>query len=412
MQKKSIALAALLALAALGFSNCKNATQNSNQQTQTLSASKARWVAKFRSPSSRAATGVGLATFMYSSISMVSPLVIFAAGDMPHPAKPGGERVGVVVRTTDGGGSWKEFLIEHPEATIPVLNAIHFVSPTVGWIAGADAGRSGVVLKTTDGGESWAFTRLPFKQIPTSLFFVDEQTGWMGGVSASNDDEESEKPAAKQKSRGSKANPTSGVEEESEGGASDLLFTDDGGRTWRSQRRLSVSIVDIFFLDRMNGWIAGYNGSIYRTTDGGRSWDAQKSELETPADIPNLPQFDSARYIIQGVSFFDAQNGFAAAANLDGEAGRALGTSNGGAVWSQKWIVPDSGVKDVAMISPSEAWAIVHANNGYVYRTVDAGRSWLAEPVEFEQTPPLFKLAAKGSDVWLAGGGAIFKRVE
>ncbi|MEW6213339.1 MAG: YCF48-related protein, partial [Acidobacteriota bacterium] len=252
-----------------------------------------------------------------------------------------------------------------------------------------DAGRSGVVLKTTDGGESWAFTRLAFKQIPTSLFFVDEQTGWMGGESLVNEEDDSGR-----------------------GEASDLLFTDDGGRTWRSQRRLSVSIVDIFFLDRMNGWISGYRGSIYRTTDGGRSWDAQKSELETPPDVPNLPQFDAGKYIIQGVWFFDAQNGFAAATNLDGEAGRALGTSDGGRAWSQKWIVPDSGVKHVTMMSPSEAWAIVHTNNGYVYRTIDAGRSWLAEPVEFEQTPPLFKLAARGSDVWLAGGGAIFKRVE
>ncbi len=388
MQIKSIALAALVALA-LGFSNCKNATQNSNQQQTSPPASKARWVAKFRSPSSQNITGVNLSVFSYSSISMVSPSVIFATGDMPHPTKKGDNRVGVVVRTTDGGDSWKEFLIEHSGTSIPVLNAVHFVSPTVGWIAGADAGQSGVVLKTTDGGESWAFTRLAFKQIPTSLFFVDEQTGWMGGVSIPADEDE-----------------------ESRGEASDLLFTSDGGRTWQSQRRFSISITDVFFLDRMTGWISGYRGAIYHTTDGGRSWDTQKSELETPDHIPNLAEFDASNFIIQGVWFFDSQNGFAAAANMEGTAGRAIGTSTGGKVWSQKWIVPDSGVRDVAMISPSEAWAIVQTSNGYVYRTVDAGRAWLAEPVQFEQTPPLYKLAAKGSDVWAAGGGAIFKRVE
>lgn len=391
MQKKGIALAALLALA-LGFSNCKNTAQNSNQQGAGQTSppvSKARWVAKFRSPSSRNMQGVNLAVFSYSSISIVSPTVIFAAGDMPHPTRKGDNRVGVVVRTTDGGDSWKEFLIEPTGASIPVLNAIHFVSPTVGWIAGADAGQSGVVLKTTDGGESWVFSRLAFKQIPTSLFFVDEQTGWMGGVSAPDEEDE-----------------------DSRGEASDLLYTSDGGRTWQSQRRLSISITDIFFLDHKTGWVSGYRGSIYHTADGGRSWDTQRSELETPDNVPNRPEFDASNFIIQGVWFFDAQNGFAAAANVDGTAGRALGTTNGGNVWSQKWIVPDSGVKDVAMISPSEAWAIVQTSNGYVYRTVDAGRAWLAEPVEFDQTPPLYKLAARGSDVWAAGGGAVFKRVE
>jgi photosystem II stability/assembly factor-like uncharacterized protein len=161
----------------------------------------------------------------------------------------------------------------------------------------------------------------------------------------------------------------------------------------------------------MTGWISGYRGSIYHTTDGGRSWDIQKSELEIPDNIPNVPEIDASNFIISGICFFDAQHGFAAAGNVDGSAGRALGTTNGGAAWSKKWIVPDSGVRDVVMISPSEAWAIVQTS-GFAYRTVDAGRTWLAEPVEFEQKAPLYKLAAIGSEVWAAGGGAVFKRVE
>jgi photosystem II stability/assembly factor-like uncharacterized protein len=385
MRKISL-LAALLAVVA--FASCKDPNQNANKNSSAPPpASKARWVAKFRSQHSTSRPGITLATFSYSSISVVSPTVIFAAGDMPDPDHFEDKRIGVVVRTTDGGQSWKETIIRPSDVGIPTLNSLHFVNPGTGWVVGVDSGGTGVVLKTTDGGETWAISKLRFDQVPVTVFFADEQTGWMGG-----------------------STPYPG-QEDGQGGPSDILFTTDGGKTWDSQRRVPVSIEDIFFLDRNTGWAAGYKGVIYHTTDGGRTWDAQKSEIEPDRNLPDLPDFEGLRFTIHGIHFFDPQNGFAAAANEERNAGRALGTSNGGDAWARKWIVNDAGVADVVMISPGEAWAIVQKGR-YVYRTVDAGRTWLAEPVEFEQEAPLHRLGAFASSVWAAGGGAIFKREE
>jgi photosystem II stability/assembly factor-like uncharacterized protein len=334
--------------------------------------------------------------------------VVFAAGDMPHPKK-NGQRIGVVVRTTDGGETWKETLLEQADANIVTINSGCFVSPNTGWLAGVDSGQVGVVLKTTDGGDSWSAVRVRFSQLPTTIFFIDEQTGWMGGATPLLAPSESgKKPGGRKSGEGSPIFS----DEDSPGGPSDILHTTDGGRTWQPQRRVPITITDIFFLDKNRGWAGGYKGVIYTTTDGGRTWDAQRSELEVQQGTPDIPEFESVRFIIHGIYFFDPQNGFAAAGNEDSSGGRALGTTNGGATWATRWIVNGSGVHTVAMVSPSEAWASV-SKERYVYRTVDGGRTWLAEPIEFEQQITLFRIRAIGaSNVWAVGDGGIFKRVE
>lgn len=379
----SLALASLVLLVSLG---CNGTQQNSNQQSDKGGARKpARWVAQYRSPASLKQQDVMLGFFYYSSISVVSPSVVFVAGDVPGP-KGDEDRINVILRTTDGGQSWIEKTVEHPGIVIPRLNCIFFISPEVGWAVGVDLADNGLLLKTTDGGENWAVSRIGVNQIPMAIFFTDSQTGWMGG-----------------------ATPGPG-EDEGAGGPSVILGTTDGGQTWQPQLNTPVSIFDICFVGA-RGWASGTRGAIYHTDDGGRTWNSQRTELEVGDGPMSMSSEGAKQFGLVGVHFIDAEHGFAAASSEEEDTGRLLATSDGGTTWRRQWIVADSGVRDVCFISPNEGWAVTDRGQ-YVYHTVDGGRTWLSEPKVFEQDVTSVRLgAADATHVWAVGGGAVFFRV-
>src|SRR5262249_40353933 len=87
----------------------KNAnSRNSNKAQSTRTA---RWLPQFKSPHLKDSESYNLDLFFYSGISVQSSDVVFVCGDMPDP-KTSGERIGVVVRTTNGGKNWAETIIE------------------------------------------------------------------------------------------------------------------------------------------------------------------------------------------------------------------------------------------------------------------------------------------------------------
>jgi len=379
---------AVLSLIAAGSGACKGSNGNNNQSAVSGSTAKpGKWIAQYRSPASASYSGMNLAVFYYSGISVVSPDVVFVCGDTPSP-RSGEERVAVILRTTDGGQHWIDTPIELPKIQIPTLNAIHFINPDVGWAVGVDSGQDAIILKTTNGGVSWAVTRIGHDEIPTAVFFTDANNGWIGGATPPPGDEE-------------------GI-----GGPSALLATTDGGLTWQPRLNIPISLYRVVFTDKMNGWASGSKGVIYATVDGGLTWNTQRTEIET-GDGPVDPNGEGAKHFaIRGIQFIDKDHGFAAATATEGEAGRMLVTSNGGAAWRRQWMVPGSGVRDVFFLSPTEGWALTD-QGPYVNHTIDGGRSWLSEPKVFEQDVTLSRLAgADAAHVWAVGGGAIFFRVS
>lgn len=384
---KRVTLLMLILLVALVTASCKSTQQNANASKPKL----ARWIAQYRSPELAKYAGTNMAEIFYSSISVVSPSVVFVAGDMPNP-KLSGERIGIVVRTSDGGQSWTETPIEQQGVHVTALNSIHFINPNEGWAVGADLSPEGTlitpyILKTTDGGATWAVSKLNFKQVPTTVIFADSNTGWMGG-----------------------ATPPLG-EDEGSGGPSAILGTTDGGHTWQPQINVPVSIFDLSFINNQKGWACGSKGAIYNTSDAGRTWNSQRSELE-PGDGPvNLTGEGLKQFRMLGIQFADAENGFAAAASEEVNEGWMITTSNGGAAWTKRWKVADAGVRDIFFLNANEGWALT-AQSQYIYHTTDASRSWLSEPKIFDQDVSLVRLgAADASHLWAVGGGAIFYRI-
>lgn len=149
---------------------------------------------------------------------------------------------GTILYTADGGAVWKQprlcweklipRLIQELGYLEPNLNAVCFVRPEVGWIAG----EFGLVLHTTDGGQTWASQRYG-RDLPqlVALQFYDEHAGLAVGQQGA------------------------------------LLKTTDGGTRWVGVRSGTKRGLYGIALSGNDGVIVG-DGVVLKTDDGGHSW--------------------------------------------------------------------------------------------------------------------------------------------
>ena len=144
------------------------------------------------------------------------------------------------LKTIDGGKSWSS-----QQPTDHIIQTMFFVNKDTGWIAGNE----GVILKTTDAGATWAYQQLNGTNYGTltSLYFLDENTGWACG---------------------SGLDITGGV----------ILKTNNGGINWNLQHNgFNRFIYSIYFSNCSSGWAVGDEGIMFNTTDGGSNWVLQGS---------------------------------------------------------------------------------------------------------------------------------------
>ncbi len=105
--------------------------------------------------------------------------------------------------------------------------------------------------------------------------------------------------------------------------------TTDGGRTWVADSvpgAQSIFFIDVQALDERTAYLAGtdFNGgysAIYKTTSAGKAWTKQWEKRH--------PQV-----FVDGIAFWDAQNGIAFSDPVDGVF-LILTTSDGGAHWNE-----------------------------------------------------------------------------
>lgn len=225
----------------------------------------------------------------------------------------------ILIRTRDGGATWESC----PTGLRSRLYAVHFPTHRTGYAVGL----RGAALKTEDGGDRW--TRMdPGKDAwLASVFFTSKSTGFVVGGDES-------------------------------GGV--ILRTRDGGRSWRSllggvpPACRSVSLRDVFFVDRKRGYAVGGRGAILRTRDGGDSWEACPSGVDV---------------WLRAVHFLDAQHGFVA-----GSAGVLLATSDGGAAWRRLDPPGADKLNDVLFLDREIGY--VATMGGRLHRTADGGATW------------------------------------
>jgi photosystem II stability/assembly factor-like uncharacterized protein len=102
-----------------------------------------------------------------------------------------------------------------------------------------------------------------------------------------------------------------------------LLHTMDGGNNWIPSLYPvpDVFITCIFFFDQQNGWMGGRPHTLVKTTDGGLNWVQASVDTSTLAFFPVL-----------GIHFYNRQYGYACGGRFD-IAGVIWSTNDGGNRW-------------------------------------------------------------------------------
>uniref|UniRef100_A0A7C4GDY9 Photosynthesis system II assembly factor Ycf48/Hcf136-like domain-containing protein n=1 Tax=candidate division WOR-3 bacterium TaxID=2052148 RepID=A0A7C4GDY9_UNCW3 len=87
--------------------------------------------------------------------------------------------VGLILKTTDGGGSWSRYSWPPGQEVTDSLRAVHFPSAACGYVVG----NNGVILKTTDAGASWRRLDAGPTVDLRGVFFRSPDTGYVVGDS-------------------------------------------------------------------------------------------------------------------------------------------------------------------------------------------------------------------------------------
>jgi hypothetical protein len=80
---------------------------------------------------------------------------------------------GDILKTTDGGISWNS----QTSGTGTLLNSVYFLDEDTGWVVGS----GGTILKTINGGATWETQSSGAQHSLSSIYFIDNNTGWTVG---------------------------------------------------------------------------------------------------------------------------------------------------------------------------------------------------------------------------------------
>jgi hypothetical protein len=104
---------------------------------------------------------------------------------------------------------------------------------------------------TRDGGKTW--TQIPLKEVPRSLFLLNDTAGWMATEQG-------------------------------------IWRTDEAGRTWHKISR-TKGVLRLYFRDEMHGWATGFPKLFLETEDGGKTWKHVEIAQE-PKSEPEHSYYD------------------------------------------------------------------------------------------------------------------------
>lgn len=148
---------------------------------------------------------------------------------------------------------WKIQYFYDKEKTSLTINDFVFPSAKYGIAAGyvAEGRREDPMsVVTSDGGEHWQL--LPLKEMPISLFFLDDSLGWMVTTKG-------------------------------------LWRTTEAGKNWTKLPKIPGEILRVCFISPTDGVAVGVKKLVLTTKDGGQTW----TKVAAAEDQPGDPQYSA-----------------------------------------------------------------------------------------------------------------------
>jgi len=154
----------------------------------------------------------------------------------------------------------------------------------------------------------------------------------------------------------------------------------------RQQSGTEKHLFKVEFLNKSEGWAAGYWGRVLYTNDGGKSW-LDKS-IKKDIAFNSLSVVGKHCWIV-------------------GEFGSIYHTDNNGETWEKQMsgVEEDVTFFDVDFASLNEGWAV--GLGGTVLHTQDGGKTWkeISDSNGFEET--FFDVVANDKGVFVVGGSGV-----
>jgi photosystem II stability/assembly factor-like uncharacterized protein len=261
-------------------------------------------------------TQVSGVTARLRGVSAVSDTVAWASGAN-----------GTIIRTTDGGRTWRKLSIPGAEALD--FRDIEAIDDRVAYVLSIGAGDASRIYRTSDGGAHWElqFTNRDPKAFFNAIAFWDATRGLAASDSVD--------------------------------GRFLIITTADGGRTWThvpasalppalpGEGGFAASGTNLVVFGTSHAWIgtgAGPAARVLHTSDGGRTWTAAVTPIRSgpSSGIFSVAFRDPAHGVLVGGDYRKEQD---AVENL-------ATTSDGGATWT---LVTDralSGFRSVVAFGP------------------------------------------------------------
>lgn len=235
-------------------------------------------------------------------------------------------------KTTDGGATWTAMDPMPGAQFTSAWSDFYALDEQRLWVAGFAGGFAGSpdgVALSTDGGSSFQFVESQSGAWAKSVFFVNQNVGWLASGDFPDDDGTGQYLGVIQKST-------------------------DGGATWTTQHTTNYTTYWMHFTDAQNGWVAAdgdTNSIICHTSDGGATWEEQS--------LPNDTDLHMA-----SVQMFNNNHGWAVGWHPGGlnPIISLYETFNGGTTWDLDPFSAPYGPVQLAMVDENTGWT-VGANN-------------------------------------------------
>jgi photosystem II stability/assembly factor-like uncharacterized protein len=255
-----------------------------------------------------------------------------------------------VLRTTDGGTTWKKLTVT---ADVLDFRDIDAIDERTAYALSIGNGPASRIYKTTDAGATW---KLQFRNDDPKIFY-DAMSFWDANHGI--------------------------VIGDSIDGQFCIMTTENGGRTWlrgppsalppalENEGAFAASGTNIALFGKSHAWIgtgAGAKARVLRTTDGGRTWK-----------VAETPLLASPSAGIFSVAFRDAKHGLIVGGDYRKEnepVDNLAATSDGGVTW--ELVKGLSGFRSVVAHVPTLPGTLVAVGPSGADYSRDDGLTWTA----------------------------------